>query len=70
MAGFMGGQFSIDHDGTCTGIVVRGDEDQIITKNLPLESPEQLRGTILIASRRSVAPYGHGAMPRCGFDRS
>ena len=30
MAGFMGGQFAIDHGGTCTFIVVRDDADRII----------------------------------------
>ena len=66
----MGGQFSIDRDGTCTGIVVRDGGERIIAKKSPLKSPGHDHETIIIASRRTVAPFGRGDVPGGGFDRS
>jgi hypothetical protein len=60
MAGFMGWQFSIDHDGTCTDIVARNDADRIIAKTLPIK----------IASHRTVAPFELDGIPGDGFGHS
>jgi N-methylhydantoinase A/oxoprolinase/acetone carboxylase beta subunit len=70
MAGFMGGQFSIDRDGTCTDIVVRDGEAGIIAR-ISLSDPRgQYHETAISASRRTLAPFGRDGAPGNCFSHS
>jgi N-methylhydantoinase A/oxoprolinase/acetone carboxylase beta subunit len=70
MAGLVGGQFAIDHGGTCTDIVARGSAGRIIARKLLTETPEQSYDAAIVAARRTVVSFGRDDVPGRGFARS